>query len=47
MSATVVRHPKAWTGLVSRLKADITAGREDAALLTPNLKLGVSTNFNK
>jgi hypothetical protein len=47
MSATVVRHPEAWTKAVSRIKADIVAGRDDADLLTPNLKVGVSTNFNK
>jgi hypothetical protein len=46
MSATVVRHPRSWTALAKRLKADIVAGREDAADLLPNLKLGVSTNFN-
>ena len=47
MSATVVREPQAWTKTVSRLKADIVAGRDDADQLTPNLKIGVSTNFNK
>jgi hypothetical protein len=47
MSATVVREPQAWTKTVARLKADIVAGREDAEQLTPNLKIGVSTNLNK
>ena len=47
MSATVVREPQAWTKTVAKLKAEIVAGREDADLLTPNLKIGVSTNFNK
>jgi hypothetical protein len=47
MSATVVRQPEAWIKSMRRLKADIVAGRDDADLLTPNLKVGVSTNFNK
>ncbi len=47
MSATIIREPQAWTTAVSRLKADIVAGRDDASELTPNLKVGVSTNFNK
>lgn len=47
MSATVVRHPAAWTALVPRIKADIVAGRDDADAILPNLKVGVSTNFNK
>jgi hypothetical protein len=47
MSATVVRHPEAWAKAISRIKGDIVAGRDDADLLTPNLKIGVSTNFNK
>jgi hypothetical protein len=47
MSATVVRQPEAWIKSMGRLKADIVAGRDDADLLTPNLKIGVSTNFNK
>lgn len=46
-SATVVREPQAWTKTVARLKAEIVAGRDDADLLMPNLKVGVSTNFNK
>jgi hypothetical protein len=40
MSATVVRHPRSWTRLVSRLKNDIVTWREDANLLMPNLKVG-------
>jgi hypothetical protein len=40
MSATVVRHPRSWTSLVSRLKNDIVTLREDANLLMPNLKVG-------
>lgn len=47
MSATVVREPQSWTKAVSRIKADIVAGRDDASELMPNLKVGVSTNFNK
>lgn len=47
MSATVVREPQAWTKAVARVKADMVTGREDADLLMPNLKVGVSTNFNK
>lgn len=47
MSATVVRQPEAWIKSMERLKADIVAGRDDADVLTPNLKVGVSTNFNK
>jgi hypothetical protein len=40
MSATVVRHPRSWTSLVSRLKNDIVTLRDDADLLMPNLKVG-------
>lgn len=47
MSATVVREPQSWTKVVPRLKADIVSGRDDASALMPNLKVGVSTNFNK
>ncbi|WIA29300.1 hypothetical protein OEZ86_011805 [Tetradesmus obliquus] len=47
MSATVVRYPRSWTSLVSRLKNDIVTLRDDADQLMPNLKVGVSTNFNK
>jgi hypothetical protein len=47
MSATVVREPQAWTKATARIKADIVQGRDDADLLMPNLKVGVSTNFNK
>lgn len=47
MSATVVGEPQAWTKAVARVKADMVAGREDAGLLMPNLKAGISTNFNK
>ncbi|KAF8073017.1 rpsQ [Scenedesmus sp. PABB004] len=36
-----------WTQLVGQLKADIVRGRDDAAQLQPNLKVGVSLNFNK
>ena len=39
--------PQAWTKTVAKLKSEIVAGRKDADLLTPNLKIGVSTNFNK
>lgn len=40
MSATVVRHPRSWTSLVSRIKNDIVTLRDDADLLMPNLKVG-------
>jgi hypothetical protein len=46
MSATVMRHPVSWTTAAARLKADIVAGRDDAELLLPHIKVGVSTNFN-
>lgn len=42
MSATVVRYPRSWTSLVSRLKSDIVMGREDEPLMQ-NLKVGVSS----
>jgi hypothetical protein len=47
MSATVVRHPYSWTRLVRMLKDEIAASRDDAMELLPNIKVGVSTNFNK
>lgn len=47
MSATVVRYPRSWTSLISKLKNDIVALRDDADQIRPNLKVGVSTNFNK
>uniref|UniRef100_A0A383W7Z6 Glycoside hydrolase family 5 domain-containing protein n=1 Tax=Tetradesmus obliquus TaxID=3088 RepID=A0A383W7Z6_TETOB len=40
MSATVVRYPRSWTSLVSRLKNDIVTLRDDADQLMPNLKVG-------
>jgi hypothetical protein len=40
MSATVVRYPRSWTSLVSRIKNDIVTLRDDADLLMPNLKVG-------
>jgi hypothetical protein len=45
MSATVFRFPKQYTELINTLKHDITADRTD--IPWDNIKVGVSTNFNK
>jgi hypothetical protein len=39
MSATVMRHPRSWTALIPRIKADIVAGLDDAGHIMPNLKV--------